>query len=138
MTELERYLAANPGMTTRDYKGKGFNEFAPFEKDFVRPNEEPWQSLDREEVRRQATSGKARYLPRNVRQAASRDPGLEWDAQALAYRLRSVAPYGLSPGREAGNAGEGGKKVEGHSRTRPAAGRDENSMTVSPRIFDHD
>lgn len=85
---LPAYLATNPNMTARDYKGKGFDIFHPFDKHYVEPGEKPWHKLDPEQVRVAATSDKARFLSKGVRQAAGRDPGLVWDEKAGAYRRR--------------------------------------------------
>jgi hypothetical protein len=95
--ELERFLADNPAMTVRDWKGKGFHAFAPFDKYHVGVGEAPWDELDREEVRRLATSEKARFLTRGQRMAAGRDPGLEWDERTRSYRLRAEATPAPSP-----------------------------------------
>lgn len=89
---LAHYLASNPGMTSRDWKGKGFDAFNPFDKDHVREDEKPWHELDPTEVRQIATATKARYLTKGQRQAAARDPGLIWDPIGLAYCLRPDAP----------------------------------------------
>jgi len=88
---LAAYLAANPGKTPRDYKGKG--GFV-FDKYHVGPNELPFDRLDRDHVRCRVDGVPARYLPRNLRQAAGRDPALAWDEATRAYRL--------APARKAG------------------------------------
>lgn len=116
-SDLERFLADNPAMTVRDWKGKGFTRFAPFDKDYVVPGELPWDKLDREEVRRLATTEKARFLPRSYRMAAGRDPGLIWDDRARSYRLRADAPPAPSPATEGG----GGQKCSENTPSRPAA-----------------
>lgn len=89
--DRERFLAANPAQSARDWKGKGFHEFAPFDRYYVEPSEQPWQKLDRAEIRRLATSGKARFLSRSQRMAAARDPGLVWDERSRSYRLKAEA-----------------------------------------------
>ena len=83
---LAAYLAANPGKTARDYKGK---DTAPFDKLYVAPGECPFDQLDAEAVRREAVGVPAIYLPRNIRQGAGRDPALVFDDEARAYRWRS-------------------------------------------------
>ena len=110
---LAAYLAANPSMTARDFKGKGFGPFAPFDKHHVGPGEKPWHKLDREQVRKAATSEKARFLSKGERQAAGRDPGLVWDEQAGAYRRRADAPPHPSLPSPGGAQGEGAANVTG-------------------------
>ena len=118
--ELERYLADNPAMTAREWKGKGFHAFNPFDKDYVRPGELSWDKLNRDEVRRIATSEKARFLTRGQRMAAGRDPGLEWDERTRSYRLKADATP--APATATGGAsGEGGENVPCLQRTVPAA-----------------
>ncbi|WP_326525521.1 hypothetical protein [Sphingomonas sp.] len=90
--DRDSYLAANPGQTARDYKGKGFDEFHPFLKHHVTPGERAWDKLNPIEVRRAATTEKARFLSRGERQAAGRDPGLVWDERSRSYRLRADIP----------------------------------------------
>jgi hypothetical protein len=117
---LSRFLSDNPAMSARDWKGKGFHAFAPFDKHHVLPGERPWDELDRDEVRRLATRTKARFLPRNARMAAGRDPGLEWDERTRSYRLKAEATPAPSP--VAGEIdGEGGEIVTTMQRSRPAA-----------------
>ena len=80
---LERFLRANPGMTLRDWKGKGPSipvDAAPWEK--------PWHKLRGDEVAQEAVRWFARELPRNLRQAAARHPGLIWNPVARKYRRR--------------------------------------------------
>ncbi len=72
-----------------DEKGK---RFAIFDPTYVAPGERPWQEQGREKVRYQATHYPARLLSKAIRQAAARDPALEWDATARTYRLRRNAP----------------------------------------------
>ena len=81
--DLPDYLRRNPGHTVRDYKGKG-----PVVPSAAEPREKHWQKLRADEVRAAAAAQSARDLPRNVRQAASRDPGLIWNPLARKYRLR--------------------------------------------------
>lgn len=80
--DLPDYLRRNPGHTVRDYKGKG-----PVVPIAAEPREKHWQKLKADEVRATATTQSARDLPRNVRQAAARDPGLIWNPLARKYRL---------------------------------------------------
>lgn len=80
---LADYLRANPGHTVRDYKGLG-----PSVPPDPRPWEKAWHKVTAEEVRTAAPAASARDLPRNVRQAAARDPGLIWNPLARKYRLR--------------------------------------------------
>jgi hypothetical protein len=118
--ELSRYLAANPGMTARDFKGKGFTAFAPFDKHHVAPNEKLWDALDPAEVRQAATGRPARFLSKSERQAAARDPALIWDEGSRSYRKRLASdpsPFSLPTEDD----GEGAMKVTAPSRTRPAA-----------------
>lgn len=92
-SDLERYLRANPGMTVRDWKGKG--PATPLEAEQW---DKPWHKLATSEVRREATSAFARELPQNARQAAARDRGLIWNELARKYRLR--LPSDPLPGLE--------------------------------------
>lgn len=92
---MEKWLAANPALTVRDWKGKGFTEFAPFDPHYVAPGEKPFQDLTKRELakmRWHATSTKARFLPKNLRQAAARDPLLEWDEVQREYRWKGEPP----------------------------------------------
>lgn len=82
-TQLEAFLRAAPGLSVADWKGKGLS--APLD---AAPRETPWARLKLAEMREEATSTIARDLPRNVRQAAGRDPGLIWNPLARKYRLR--------------------------------------------------
>ena len=102
---LAAYLAAHPNMTARDFKGKGFDAFHPFDKDYVAPGELPWHTLDPEQVRAAATSEKARFLSKAVRQAAGRDPELVFDDLTGSYRRRSDTPP--APSRATGGCVEG-------------------------------
>lgn len=135
---LAHYLASNPGMTSRDWKGKGFDAFNPFDKDHVRDGEMPWHELDPTEVRKTAIGTKARYLTKGQRQAAARDPGLVWDPISLAYCLRPDGPR--CPSTVAGRQpmAEGVSKVPDPTLSRPAAATNLNSMTFFHRIFEHD
>ena len=91
---LDAYLAANPDKTARDFKGKGFDTFHPFDKDHVGPNEQPWHKLNPVAVRDAATTEKARFLTKGERQAAARDPGLIWDEANRTYcRRADIAPH---------------------------------------------
>lgn len=102
-SELSSYLLANPGHTVRDWKGKGPS--SPCDAD---PWEKPWSRLRPELVRSTAIAAPARQLPRNIRQAASRDPALIWNPLGK-YRLR--LPDDPLPGvksSEADHLGTGG------------------------------
>jgi len=81
--ELESYLRRIPGHSVADWKAKGLTH--PLDGE---PHEKPWWKLKPEEVREEATRTISRDLPRNIRQAASRDPGLIWNPLARKYRLR--------------------------------------------------
>lgn len=79
---LNSFLRANPGMTVRDWKGKG---------PVVPPDPASWEKSWRQvkaQARREAVNQFARELPRNLRQAAARDPALIWNPLARKYRLR--------------------------------------------------
>ena len=129
MSDLARYLADNPAMTPRDWKGKGFTEFAPFDKYYVAPGEEPWDKLDPREVRRLATSEKARFLPRSYRMAAARDPGLIFDERTRSYRLTAES----APAPALATEGEGARKVSAGPSSRPASDTNENAnMEIRP------
>jgi hypothetical protein len=132
MTELDRYLAANPGMTARDWKGKGFTKHSPFDKHYVAPGEPPWDQLDRDEVRLLATRNKARFLSRGQRMAAGRDPGLVWDERSLSYRLSAEATPAPSLATEGRREGEGGQNVRNATISRPAAAAERNANTSFP------
>lgn len=81
--ELEAYLRRFPGHSVSDWKAKGL----PHPLD-AEPYQKPWRKLPREEVRAEGTRTIARDLPRNIRQAAARDPDLIWNPLARKYRLR--------------------------------------------------
>jgi hypothetical protein len=100
VTKLERYLAANPAMTARDFEGKGPTPFNPFDK--CRESPDGWRTLDRRLVREAATTTPARFLTRRYRIAAARDPALIWDPASLLYRLRNE---GAPAPREASDGG---------------------------------
>jgi hypothetical protein len=110
-------------MTPRDYKGKGFTEFAPFDRHYVGAGELPWDKLDRDEVRRLATSEKARFLPRSYRMAAGRDPGLIWDDRIRSYRLVGDD----APAPPTASDGEGASKVRVATTSRPASATNFNA-----------
>ena len=82
--KLERFLRANPGMTVRDWKGTG-----PSTLPDPLPGEKPWHRLNPAEVATEAVRWFARELPRNLRQAAARHPGLIWNRLARKYRARA-------------------------------------------------
>ena len=124
---MHRYLTENPAMTERDWKGKGFDRYHPFEKDYVSPLERPWHELGKDEVRKAATSTKARYLSKGERQAAARDPGLIWDERTREYRLRDAATPAPQEATSEGDSREGASKVPDHSARRPAGPR--NSLS---------
>ncbi len=91
--EIEAYLRRFPGHTVADWKAKGLPH--PFDAE---PSEKAWSKLKTVEVRQAATRTIARNLPRNIRQAASRDRGLIWNPLARKYRLR--LPSDPRPGLE--------------------------------------
>lgn len=95
--ELQHFLRANPGMTVRDWKGKGPS--IPLDPE---PREKPWHQLRQVDVREAATTAFARELPRNLRQAAARDPSLIWSPLGK-YRLR--LPTDPLPGVESSEPG---------------------------------
>lgn len=82
-SDLERYLRANPGKTVGDWKGMG--PVIPLD---AAQWEKPWRRLKADEVAAEAVKHFARELPRNLRQAAARHPGLVWNALARKYRPR--------------------------------------------------
>ena len=132
--DLASFLAANPAMTPRDWKGKGFTEFAPFDKHYVAAGEAPWDNLDHAEVRRLATTTRARFLSRGQRQAAARDPGLIWDERSRSYRLRADTTPSPSKATRAGR----GHPNLGATSAGPAAATNSRPMTGNTGIFDHD
>lgn len=85
------WLAADPSRSPRDWKGKGFGEFSPFDPNHVAPGDKPWQAVNRSELRKAAPRTKARFLRRAERQAAARDGSLVWDERAREYRPRPGA-----------------------------------------------
>jgi len=85
-SELERFLRANPGLTVGDWKGSG-----PVVPADAQRWEKPWRLLPSDAVKEEAARHFARELPRNLRQAAARDPGLIWNPLARKYRLRTPA-----------------------------------------------
>ena len=89
---FERFLRANPGMTVRDWKGKGPS--LPLDP---QPWEKPWHKLKPDEVATEAVRCFARELPHNLRLAAARHPDLVWNDYARKYRLR--LPGDLPDGR---------------------------------------
>jgi hypothetical protein len=87
-----------------DPKGK---DTALFDRTLVAPNAKPWHALDATQVRYRATTTPAVLLSKGERQAAARDPGLEWCETARCYRPRrvgsptpSLATGGNAEGRE--------------------------------------
>ena len=82
-SELEQYLRDHPGQSVRDWKAKPLPCPVP-----VAIGERAWSALDASDVRAAATRHIARELPRSVRQAAGRDPGLVWNRLASKYRMR--------------------------------------------------
>lgn len=90
---LNRFLRANPGMTVRDWKGKGPS--TPFDAE---PWEKPWHRLPSDQVRAEAVQHFARDLPRNLRQAAARHPGLVWNPLARKYRERREGDLAFDEG----------------------------------------
>lgn len=99
--EAERWLRQHPGMSARDWKGKGCDAPAPAEA-----HEAEWSSLDPIEVRERATTTVARLLTRSTRQAAGRDLSLIWNPLARKYRLRLAGEEGRDAPRQDG--GDGG------------------------------
>jgi hypothetical protein len=92
--DLEAYLRRFPGHSVADWKGKSM--CPPLD---AAPYHRPWSKLKAEEVREAATRAIARDLPRNVRQAAGRDPALIWNEYARKYRLRMPGdPPAETPG----------------------------------------
>ena len=81
--DLNHFLRANPGLTVRDWKGKG-----PSMPMDAEPWEKPWHRLPAAEVKAEAVRWFARELPRNLRQAAARHPGLIWNELGRKYRHR--------------------------------------------------
>jgi hypothetical protein len=101
LSALDAYLTANPDKSARDFKGKGFDTFAPFDKDHVLSNEQPWHKLNPVAVRDAATTEKARFLTKGERQAAARDPGLVWVEATRSYCRRvAMLPHPQEPARE--------------------------------------
>lgn len=82
-SDLATFLRANPGLTVRDWKGKGPS--VPLDAERW---EAPWSKLKPDEVRSEAVKWLARELPQNVREAAARDPALIWNPLARKYRVR--------------------------------------------------
>ena len=89
-------------------------------------------------VRYMATTRPAISMSKALRQAAARDPGLEWDAQAHRYRLRRRTTP--SPTLANGDSGEGGggQKVKEATASRPAAQPSVRSNTHFCRGFGHE
>lgn len=135
MTDLDRYLAANPAQTARDWKGKGFTKYAPFDKYYVGAGELPCEELCPIEVRKLATKEKARFLARNVRMAAARDPGLIWDDRTRSYRLRAEATPAPQEAKGGVSISEGASKVPGATPARPAAASDANANHAFRREY---
>lgn len=89
-----------------DAKGK---DTALFDRTLVAPNAKPWHALDRAQVRYRATTTPAVLLSKGERQAAARDPGLEWDEDQRTYRARrlgSPPPPLATSGNTEGREGE--------------------------------
>lgn len=61
---------------------------------------QPWSKF--EAYRHRVTFNPARMLDRADRQAAARDPGLEWDEQTRSYRLRRKGHPAPSPANSGG------------------------------------
>jgi hypothetical protein len=91
-----------------DAKGK---DTALFDRTLVAPNAKPWHALDPAQVRYRATTTPAVLLTKGERQAAARDPGLEWDETKRTYRPRRVgsSPPRLATGGDV-ERGAGGSK----------------------------
>jgi hypothetical protein len=120
-------------MTPRDFKGKGFSRFAPFDPYYVGLNEPPWNTLDQADVRRLAVREKARFLPRCFRMAAARDPGLIWCSRSRSYCIRDEG----APAPQEATGGdadrEGALKVQASAEGRPATAWKTNANIISPR-----
>jgi hypothetical protein len=115
--EMARYLAANPGRTARDFKGKGRIRLEP-----------PRKMTEADELRR--------YLARNPGKTARDfkgkgyrpDPWHDWAPPSLTSADRLAATPAPSP--VAGEAdGEGARKVRGGPSSRPAAATIKNANT---------
>lgn len=103
-----------------DAKGK---DTALFDRTLVAPNAKPWHALDPAQVRYRATTTPAVLLTKGERQAAARDPGLEWDETKRTYRPRRAGspPPPLATG---GNAeGPGGNESLARSTSQTGAGQ---------------
>jgi len=103
-----------------DVKGK---DTALFDRTLVAPNAKPWHALNPAQVRYRATTTPAVLLSKGERQAAARDPGLEWDEAKRTYRQRRVGspPPPLATG---GNAeGQGGSESPVWPTSRTGAGQ---------------
>lgn len=87
-----------------DVKGK---DTALFDRTLVAPNAKPWHALDAAQVRYRATTMPAVLLSKGERQAAARDPGLEWDEAQRTYRPRRLGspPPPLAKGGSADEQG---------------------------------
>lgn len=87
----------------------------------------------RAHLRYMATSRPAISMSKELRQAAGRDPGLEWDPKAFRYRRRLTSDPHPSPASVGRVEGEGGGKVsDGHaSRPAPALGIIANTQNGS-------
>ncbi len=103
-----------------DAKGK---DTALFDRTLVAPNAKPWHALNPAQVRYRATTTPAVLLSKGERQAAARDPGLEWDEAKRTYRPRRVGspPPPLTTG---GNVeGQGGNESLARSTSQTGAGQ---------------
>jgi hypothetical protein len=116
-TEAEAFLRANPGMSVRDWKGKGFP------MSLGEPDQEDWSDLDPDQVREAATRQPARLLARNVRQAAGRDPSLVWNPLARRYRRRVAGEERCGGLGQGGDTGPNGSAPYGTAERRETDAR---------------
>lgn len=103
-----------------DRKGK---DTALFDRTLVAPDAKPWHALDPAQVRYRATTTPAVLLSKGERQAAARDPSLEFDPATRSYRPRRLGspPTLLATGRNADGPG-GSERFSGPT---PKTGADQ-------------
>ncbi len=101
LDEIEAFMRANPGTDCEDFWDYELERYVTCDGRVVfcplsppDESEPPWDQLDRQLVRRLATTSLARRLPHNVRQAAGRDAGLVFNHLSRRHRLR---PHDQSP-----------------------------------------
>ena len=129
--DLERYLRRFPGHSVRDWKGKGLP--CPLDAD---ERERPWRRLKAAEVQIEATKCISRELPRNLRQAAARDPALIWNPLARKYRLR--LPSDPLPGHESSSTAPLGTGGVPERKSKHAILADSARPRVGARGADHE